>query len=114
MTFPTPFEVGWHTWSAGTATGRNTPTDVYTPALTATGTSVKVIGWAPTRETEPNATRVESDIDLFVPPGVASQPKDVVDLPIGRFEVVGWPQDFTYGPFGFQPGAVIKLKRIQQ
>lgn len=115
MTFPTPYTVGWHTWSAGTATARNTTTDVYTPLLTATGTQVRVHGWAPTRELEPTATRVESDIDLFVPSSVAPGPKDVVDLPIGRFEVVGYAEDFTHGPFapGFG-GSVVKLKRIQK
>lgn len=111
MSYPTRYTVGWHT--ATTAqTGRGTTT-TYAPLLTATGTQVKVIGWAPTRQAETTETRVESDIDLFVPPGVSSTAGDVVDLPSGRFEVVAYPEDWSFGPFGFQPGAVVKLKRVQ-
>jgi hypothetical protein len=78
---------------------------------------VKVMGWAPTQTREPTEARVESDIDLFVPPGVSAKPKDVVDLPVdksfGVFEVVGYGEDWTKGPFGFSPGSVVRLKRVQ-
>lgn len=30
-------------------------------------------------------------------------PHDVVTLPSGNFEVVGYPEDYTAGPFGYQP-----------
>lgn len=30
-------------------------------------------------------------------------PHDVVDLPLGQFEVVGYPEDYTHGPFGYAP-----------
>lgn len=117
VTFPTPYTVGWHTHSEGTADAHNNPVSVYTPALNATGTQVAVMGWAPAGSpglsVEPNEARVIHDIDLLVPPGVTGGPKDVVDLPDGQFEVVGWPDDWTKGPFGFQPGKVVKLKRTQ-
>lgn len=111
MTYPTPYTVGWHT-ATTVQTGRGSTT-TYSPALTVAGTQVAVIGWAPTRQAETTETRVESDIDLFVPPGVSSSPGDVVDLSEGQFEVVAYPEDWTKGPFGFTPGKVVKLKRTQ-
>lgn len=31
-------------------------------------------------------------------------PHDVVDIPdLGQFEVIGLPEDYTHGPFGWQP-----------
>lgn len=117
MTFPTPYTVGWHSADTSGEDSHGGETVTYSPDLEAQGTLVKVMGWAPTRAEETSVTRVESDIDLFVPPGVAVTPQDVVDLPLdqsfGRFEVVAYPEDWTKGPFGFTPGAVVKLKRVE-
>lgn len=113
MTYPTPYTVYWHTFSVGAVDARNNPTTVYTPALDETGSAVAVMGWAPTQTAEPNEVRVQADLDLFVPPTVSGGPGDVVDLPDGAFEVVGWPEDWSNGPFGFRPGKVVKLKRTQ-
>jgi hypothetical protein len=114
MNFPANYEVSWHTWSAGVATARNTPTDVYTPALDAAGVVRMAIGPAPTRESEPDETRVQSDIDLFVPPDFgAVNPRDVCDMSLGRFQVVGYTQDYSLGPFNYTPGGVVKLKRVE-
>lgn len=120
MTFPTPYMVGWHTHSDGAEDAHGNPVTVYTPPLVdvdgdpVDGTPVAVMGWAPTRTEEPNEARIQADIDLFVPPTVTGGPKDVVDLPEGAFEVVGWPEDWSNGPFGFTPGKVVKLKRTAQ
>lgn len=115
--YPTPHTAGWHTHSTGPEDAHGNPVDVWAPELDDPGTGVKVIGWAPTRQAETSETRVESDLDLFVPPGISAKPRDVVDLPldksIGQFEVVAYEGDWGYGPFGFTPGAVVKLKRIQ-
>lgn len=118
--YPTPFTVGWHT--AVTPAGDD-PETTYTPALVdgsnepVDGTAVKVMGWAPATSTEPQVGRVEHDIDLFCTPGTACRPNDVVDLPLdrslGRFEVVGYPLDWTKGPFGFTPGMVVQLRRVE-
>jgi hypothetical protein len=110
--FPTPFEIGWHTCSDGAADAHGNPVTVYTPALNLTGTQRRVMGWGPTRTIEPNETRVQADLDLFVPPDFTCGPKDVADLPEGSFEVVGWPEDWTKGMFSFAPGKVVKLKRV--
>lgn len=116
MTFPTLWTVGWHT--ASTVQGGRGTVTTHTPTLDASGAAVKVYGWSPARQAETSETRVESDIDLYVPPTVTSRPGDVVDLPLdkslGQFEVVGYPEDWSYGPFGYQPGSVVKLKRVQR
>ncbi len=107
-------KVGWHTHVSGDVTARNVPSSTYVPALDADGTSVDVFGWAPTQTLEPNETRVDVELDLFVPTALGG-PRDVVDIPaLGRFEVVGHPQDFSSGPFSSRFGAVVKLKRTQQ
>lgn len=106
--------VGWHTYSEGAATARNTKAAVYTPALDEAGAEVAVYGWAPTQTVEPSENRVESDLDLLIPT-VWGGPRDVVDIPnLGQFEVVGDPQDFSTGPFSSRFGAVVKLKRVQR
>lgn len=117
MSHPTPHIVGWHTASDGAVDAHDNPTVVHTPALNVAGTEVAVIGWAPTRQAETSETRVESDYDLYVKPGTVSRPRDVVDLPLdkslGQFEVVAFDGDWNYGPFGYRPGSVVKLKRTQ-
>jgi hypothetical protein len=117
MAFPTPHTVGWHAWSEGPEDPHGNPTNVWTPPLDQPGTPTKVMGWQTSRTIEPNETRVQSDIDLLVPPGVTvGSPRDVVDIPLdkskGQYEVVGDMEDWTTGPFGYKPGAVVKLKRV--
>ena len=105
--------VAWHTYADGAATDRGTSTPTWSPALDATGTSVAVYGWAPTSVSEPDEDRNEMSVDLFLPTATGA-PRDVVDLPIGQFEVVGHPETYAYGPFGSNLGAVVKLRRVQR
>ena len=115
MTFPTPWTVQWWHADTGATDDAGDPTTEYTPPLDEDGVDVQVIGWAPTSMTEPNEVRVESDLDLFVPPEVSSSPADVVKLPDdpNPYDVVGYPEDYTKGPFTFAPGKVVKLRRAQ-
>lgn len=114
MTFPLLFTVGVHTWD-GVEDGYSTEAG-YSPAKTSTGTQKKVYGWSTPSTTEPKLAghdRVVVDVELLVPPGFGVGPHDLVDLPdVGQFEVIGEPEDFTKGPFGFQPGAVINLRKV--
>ena len=124
--YPTPWTVGWHHSEPGTEDAEgNTGETTYTPdlgedsdnPLDGIGEPVQVMGWAPATSTEPQIGRVEYDIDLYCTPGTACRPNDVVDLPldrsVGRFEVVGYPLDWTKGPFGFTPGMVVQLRRVE-
>jgi hypothetical protein len=121
--FPTPWTAGWHTATAGTDAHNNPTNTTHTPELVdddnnpVDGTPVKVMCWAPAESVEPGINQVVYDLDLYCPPGTVVNPDDVVDLPldrsVGRFEVVGWPKDFTKGPFGFTPGMVVQLRRAE-
>lgn len=105
--------VGWHTYSDGALTARNTKAPVYTPELSEPGTSVAAYGWAPTSVAEPSEDRVEADLDLFLPT-LRGAPRDVVDVNSVQYEVVGDPEDYNHGPFGSSFGCVVKLKRTQR
>ena len=112
--YPTPWVVGWHTYTPGVEDSHgNIGESTYEPPLDEDGEPRRVIYIAPGGSSEPNEVRVEHDIDLGVPADFTAHPNDVVDLPEGRFEVVGYPADYTRGPFGFQPGKVVELRRIQ-
>jgi hypothetical protein len=115
VTFPLLFEVGVHTWD-GVEDSYNTEAG-YTPARDVDGTQYEVYGWSTPATQEPKLAghdRVEVDVELLVPPDFPVGPHDLVDLPdVGQFEVIGYPEDFTKGPFGFQPGAVVNLRRVE-
>lgn len=114
MTFPANFQLGWHQYSAGTATARNTPVAVYTPALDQPGTALMVIDIAPVRSTEPNETRNVDRRKVHAPADCPVRARDVLDLPEGQFEVDGDIEDQTRGFHGWRPGVVIWLKRTQR
>ena len=114
MTFPTPHTVGWHTIAEGATDRNGNPVKSWTPALDVAGTSVAVMGWAPTQTVEPQQDHSEDLWDLLVPSGTVSNPGDVVDVSgVGQLEVVGVLQDYTKGPFGFAAGGVLKLRRYR-
>jgi hypothetical protein len=113
---PTLFEVGVHTYSAGAGDDYNPSTAVYAPPKSQAGITKKVYGWAPVTSTEPKLAghdRVIVEIELLVPPDFTVAPQDLIDLDDGQYEVVGWPEDWTKGPFGFVPGKVVNLRRVE-
>ena len=105
--------VGWHTLDSGGVDAEGNPVTEYVPPLDDPGTPTDVITWAPAQTTEPEIGRVVHDIDLYLGPTGTGRPQDVVDLPDGQYEVVGWPLDWTHGPHGYKPGKVIQLKRVE-
>lgn len=116
--FPTPWSVGVHTFSDGGTDAHGNPIVTYTPPLSEPGTPVPVYGWFVPSSTEPvlaGHDRVIVDVQLLVPPGFPAGPRDVVDVPggpAGQFTVVGYPEDYTHGPFGWAPGAVVNLRKV--
>lgn len=110
MTFPTPWTVQ-HEVFTGVGEDPDTGNDVETWA---DPVDRKVIGWhASYLETLGGHTsQVDSDIDLLIPPALAVGVQDRFSLPdAGSFEVVG-VEDSNHGFHGWQPGSVVKLKRI--
>ncbi|WP_159844910.1 hypothetical protein [Nocardia sp. CY41] len=120
MTFPTPYEVGLHVYSETARDGHGNPVAVYTPPLDEPGTPYAVIGWAITGTDEPaldGHDREITSVELLTPPGFPAVARDVIDLPAdpaGQFEIVGAVK--TSGPanpFGWNPGGVLNLERVE-
>jgi hypothetical protein len=114
LTFPTPHTVGHHAYSAGGPDPHRNPPS-YTPPIDEPGEAVAVYGWHVPSTTEPKIAghdRVIVDVELLVPPEFIPGPHDRIDLPTGQFEVVGEVQDYNHGPFGWHPGSVINLRKV--
>jgi hypothetical protein len=109
--------VGLHTWSQGELDRYNVPATVHTPAKDQPGTPYKVFGWTKTSNADPSKLVgmipiANVDVDLYAPPGFPASLYDLIDLPDGQYEVVGAPKNDNYGPFGYEPGVVVQLRRI--
>lgn len=80
-----------------------------------------VYGWAPpsaggSDHGEPKLAghnRVIVDRELLVPPGFPATPHNRVVFPDGEFEVLGYPEDYNSGPFGYMPGLVVNCRRVE-
>lgn len=73
----------------------------------------KVHGWAPAgsfEETDRERS-VTAEVDLLCPAGFAVGPFDRVIVAGVTYEVDGEVRDYTNGPFGFEGGIVVSLKR---
>lgn len=108
MTFPTP-----HTVSHSVFNGTGVDELGNDVESWAEPVDVRVIGWhASLVETvEGHTSRVVSDIDLLTPPGLAVSVRDKFTLDGDLFEVVEF-QDCTKGFHGWQPGNVVKLRKV--
>lgn len=108
--FPTPHTV---THTTSTQTGENA---LGQPTVTTTSTERPVFGWSPKTSDdggEPTlAGRVITEVYLLTPDGDWAD-GDAVTLPDNRtFVVVGDVEDNNAGPFGFQPGYRVTLRRV--
>ncbi|MGW4090043.1 hypothetical protein [Nocardia sp. NPDC004750] len=116
--FPTPHTIGVHTWTGTGEDDHGNAVDTYAPPLDQPGTPHAVIGWQVPSSTEPAVAghdRVAVDVELGVPPGLVFGPHDVVDLPYGpegQFEVVGEIRTADGNPFGWNPGGIVNLARL--
>ena len=73
-------------------------------------------GWEVPRTAEPLVTghdRVTVDVSMFVPPSFQIRPADRVDLEGRVYEVIGESEDAGNGPFSFNPGATVQLRRVE-
>lgn len=74
-----------------------------------------VYGWAANDDTEnlDGRDQTEVPLDLYAPPEFTVQPRDRVVVPgVGTFEAVGHPSRHQ-NPFGWAPGRVLKLLRME-
>lgn len=77
----------------------------------------KVYGWAPprpgTEQVSDGVTLYHVDLVLYLPPvEYAIDPTDRFRVNGLTFEVVGGPDDWGKGPFGFDPGVTLQLRRV--
>ncbi|MGW0245057.1 hypothetical protein ACWDYH_00265 [Nocardia goodfellowii] len=67
-----------------------------------------------TEPVKPGYDRVVIKRDLYAPPGFVAGPQDKVLLPgEPEYIVVGYPEDFSGGPWGFNPGLVVHVTRTE-
>lgn len=92
-------------------------TDEYgNPIPVTTDTQVAVYGWAPVSMSEPpeaGRSEVAWEVEIYAPATWEPRPADRVLLDAVEFEVVGHPENWTRGPFGFAPGVVVHVKRVE-
>ncbi len=108
--FPTPWTVQVLPHSAGAEDALGNPTDSWGP-----GRTEPVYGWAPAGTTEVNGSRhaVTADLQVYVPSGFSCSPRDRVIAGGRTYEVQGEVEDFDHGPFGWQPGGQVNLRRVE-
>lgn len=98
-------------WAAGAPDAHNNPVDAWSDPI-----PMLVFGWGPpSADTENTAGRSEviRDLDVYAPVGTVVAPKDLILVGGITYEVLGWPEDFTNGPFAFEPGVRINLNRSE-
>lgn len=74
-----------------------------------------VYGWYVPSTDEPAVAghdRVVVDVKVLVPPGFVCGPNDRVVVDGSTFDVVGLLEDYTFGPWGYRPGAVLNLREV--
>lgn len=110
--FPSPYSVDLLVRTTGPEDAHGNATTTY-----AEPQRVQVIGWAPaTADQQPaDDTRqaVVRDLDLYAE-SFSGRPLDRVLVGGVLYEQVGHPEDWRFGPFGFTPGVVVHLKRVEE
>lgn len=113
MSLPTPYTVQHEVYESDAEDSRGNAIDRWLPPV-----ALEVHGWATPasdQETfEPGRNAVERDLDLYAPGGTSASPRDRITIPgEGLFQVVGRHQDFTKGPWQWNAGVRINLKRTE-
>lgn len=79
---------------------------------------VKIAGWASATSDEPKVAghdRLTVDVELYARPGDFSEGDAVRMDQYGLLEVIGHPEDYNHGPFGFDPDlVVVNLRRADR
>lgn len=114
MTYPTPWTVQVEAWQSGATDTHGNPVDDWAAPV-----DVDVYGWSVPMSEEPRPLeqRVVVDVKLYAPHGTQVGSKDRVTIPAGPhagvYTVEGGVEDYNHGPFGFQPGVVVNLQRVE-
>ena len=77
---------------------------------------VAVYGWHTSATHEPQIAghdRVLVDAQVLAPSSWRPSPRDKVTLPgFGEYQVIGETEDFNHGPFGWEPGNRVNLRKV--
>lgn len=111
MNLPALYTVIREPFEGGGTDPHGTPVETWGPPQ-----DVVVHGWAPPSGDDPSApgrTDVVRDLDLYCPPGAVGAPRDKWIVDGAVYSQVGWPDDFTHGPWGWAAGVRINLLRVE-
>jgi hypothetical protein len=111
VSLPTPWTVQQLRYVSSGTDAHGNPVEGFAAAQ-----DVKVYGWWVPQSDEPGVSgqdRVTVDVKLAGPPSLEVGHRDRFVLPSGTFDVVGDVEDYTHGPFGWQPGVVVNLRRVE-
>lgn len=112
MSLPTPYTVKRHAFTPSPNGGYDGP-----GTWDAVGEEIAVHGWsAPGADSVPHEqqrTPVIRDLDLLVPPGTPGRPNDRWVIEGTEYDQVGHIEDYTRGPFRYEAGLRINLKRAE-
>lgn len=112
MTFPLPFVCQHAAYTAGVPDDWGNVTPGHLPPV-----DVPCMWWTPSSSEPPlgavNGERVIVDLVLVVDSSLVVDSRDRFTIEGRDFSVVGVPEDFDHGPFGFAPGRrPINLKAV--
>lgn len=118
MTFPLNATLGLRKRIEGEKDAHGNAKVTYADAV-----EIKVYGYGPrssggsSEPSKPNRDEVVIGQTVYAPPEIASQVTalDRFEVPLGGdvYEVDGEIGDWNHGPFGWQPGISIALKRVE-
>lgn len=111
MTFPLAQTVQHLPFVAGVEDSHGNPIGSWD-----TPVEVAVYGWASPTSTEPKLAghdRVIVDVEMFAPSTWPGHARDRVTVAGATFEVIGEPEDYNHGPFGWEPGVVVNLQLVE-
>lgn len=78
----------------------------------------RIMSWAPVNSAVSDALRdlgtgVKRDLDVYTQYKFG-KPRDLVEVPgAGLFEIVGYPEDYNFGPFNGPGGYRLNLQRVE-
>lgn len=110
--FPTPYTVQTSEFTKSGTDSHGNPVETWADPI-----EQRVYGWAAPNSVQPKylgQERTLVDVELYTPAGFTAGPRDRITLPDGKtFEAIGYPEDYTHGPFNWSPGLVVNLLRVE-
>lgn len=108
--FPLLFSVGHRRYDSTATDAHGNDIDFWFPEV-----PKPVYGWGAPQSDEPKLAghdREVVEVELLVPPGFECSHRDLMVLDGVEFEVIGDPEMFDHSPFGWNPGGVVNLRKV--